>query len=309
MLERTNRLCISPPTNRPYSLCLFAYRPSGQESAGAAQKRDRQRQYAEELKAQMRVQVRGRLKPLDVDNAGDGVRVGSRLRQNLITDRHAVSCRRKRSGKRRRRNSLTKCEWNARYEGRNLWRCCARPRESLAPFHLIQTMLSCVLPAYVQAANYNPFGKGGGGAPLRDTSGHVVANLRAVLTEPVVVDKTGVITSPRDHQQQFAQPQRGGGPPPQAAPMGADPYGGGGGGFGNDGGDPYAAYAAPRSVGEGPCDPLACHGRVARFPLLLLLTQGLASPFSLFRSVCRPRLCPATAAHAWGRSAATGASA
>ena len=30
-----------------------------------------------------------------------------------------------------------------------------------------------------EAANYNPWGKGGGGAPLRDSTGHLVGKLSA----------------------------------------------------------------------------------------------------------------------------------
>lgn len=45
-----------------------------------------------------------------------------------------------------------------------------------------------------QAANYNPWGKGGGGAPIRDSTGHLVANLRTLKQ----MNDQGVNMSPRD---------------------------------------------------------------------------------------------------------------
>ncbi|XP_078361952.1 centrosome and spindle pole-associated protein 1-like isoform X2 [Oculina patagonica] len=45
-----------------------------------------------------------------------------------------------------------------------------------------------------EAANYNPWGKGGGGAPLRDSTGHLVANLRTLKQ----YNDQGVNVSPRD---------------------------------------------------------------------------------------------------------------
>ncbi|CAH3161693.1 unnamed protein product [Porites lobata] len=45
-----------------------------------------------------------------------------------------------------------------------------------------------------EAASYNPWGKGGGGAPLRDSTGHLVANLRTLRQ----YNEQGVKVSPRD---------------------------------------------------------------------------------------------------------------
>jgi len=33
-----------------------------------------------------------------------------------------------------------------------------------------------------QAANYNPWGKGGGGAPIRDSTGHLVGKSAAIFS-------------------------------------------------------------------------------------------------------------------------------
>ena len=81
-----------------------------------------------------------------------------------------------------------------------------------------------------EAANYNPWGKGGGGAPVKDDRGNVVTNLK---------DMRHDANDRRDNPDAYRSP------PPRAR----NNDGGGGGGYGGGGGhggDPHRPSTPPR---------------------------------------------------------------
>lgn len=65
---------------------------------------------------------------------------------------------------------------------------------------------------FVENSNYNPYGRAGGGAPIRDRSGNVVADLAHIKADPSQFSPREALP-PNSFAPSFSQPANNYGPP------------------------------------------------------------------------------------------------